>query len=705
MDRVVAIKTILTHAAEGPQGADYRERFFREARAAGRLSHPGIVTVFDVSEFEGTPFLVMEYVPGRTLQSVLESGERFDSERTCEVGLQIAEALDYAHKNGVIHRDVKPANILITTDNRAKIADFGVAKLASVQVTSTGQLLGTPAFMAPEQFTGAPIDGRADLFAAGVVLYWMATGDKPFTGDTLMAVSYKVVHSDPVPPRKLNPGIPRELEAMILKCMEKDPSLRYQTGEELAKDLRAVRENRPIATLLGVTRPDPNQTAVAGAVAPVIPASASGLGGAPPDANGFDSAETVAAVPARATTKSGGITGSGSRTAASPPATVVQAPATQVAQPAKPEKGSKFKWIMLAVIAMIIIGGLKDIAKTIFQPKQPAQQQTAPAPVEPEATGTTAPDAKKAAPSDVSTAVKQAGEASKAATKSMALFGKDGKPLLTKSDKVKLEIQCVDRATVIFRGAGQPAGSYSMKPGESITLEADKEANFFTDNPGGLRVKLNGKELSLGEQRQPRQVTLTPEGIDETRSQEPWANFERRMRELAKRPPVVTVPFGPTPPGESLPPDTEGEFGSKKDKAGSIGSPMRQKELSQTPGSARVFLSSPGIPEFLTLIVRVNGEILYRRDGNMRYFVRDDSRGKVQLKQLQTTPLAEERFLPPGANSFQVFIGWGSRRATQEVSGEFKAGQRRTLRIELHHDPQAAQAGQRVPAQFSVHLE
>src|SRR4029079_15994651 len=121
-------------------------------------------------------------------------------------------ALNYAHQNGVIHRDIKPANILLTADNRAKIADFGVAKLLESQVTATSQILGTPAFMAPEQFTGATVDGRADLFAVGVVLYWMATGDKPFTGDTILAVQYKTVHTDPVPPRKLNPTISSTLE-------------------------------------------------------------------------------------------------------------------------------------------------------------------------------------------------------------------------------------------------------------------------------------------------------------------------------------------------------------------------------------------------------------------------------------------------------------------------------------------------------------
>jgi serine/threonine-protein kinase len=242
MDRVVALKTILAVALASDQGAEYRQRFYREARAAGALAHPGIVAVFDVGEDEGVPFLVMEYVRGHTLDFAMKKGERASLEQVCEIGEQIAEALGYAHRNGVIHRDIKPANILLTSreaygTERPKITDFGVAKLAAGGVTTTGQMLGTPAFMPPEQFTGLPIDGRADLFSLGVILYWMATGEQPFPGETMTAVSYKIVHTEPVPPAKLNPAIPPQLESVILKCLAKNPANRYQTGEELAQDL------------------------------------------------------------------------------------------------------------------------------------------------------------------------------------------------------------------------------------------------------------------------------------------------------------------------------------------------------------------------------------------------------------------------------------------------------------------------------------
>jgi eukaryotic-like serine/threonine-protein kinase len=249
MDRIVALKTIHSIALSGPQSNEYRERFYGEARAAGRLAHPGIVPVFDVGEQDDLPYLVMEYIEGQTLDDAAKSGRRLTLDRVCELGQQIAEALGYAHSHGVVHRDIKPANILLTSKEkygieRPKITDFGVAKLAASQLTTTGQLLGTPAFMPPEQFTGSVIDGRSDLFSLGVILYWLATGDQPFPGETVTAVSYKVVHTEPVPPRKLNPAIPADLEQVILRTLAKDPAARFQSGEELAQQLAVVRAGR-----------------------------------------------------------------------------------------------------------------------------------------------------------------------------------------------------------------------------------------------------------------------------------------------------------------------------------------------------------------------------------------------------------------------------------------------------------------------------
>jgi serine/threonine protein kinase len=261
MGRIVALKTIRPEILSGHLGGELRERFYREARAAGALAHPGIVPVFDVGEHDGTPFLVMEFINGRTLADWAKGGERFPIERVCEIGQQIAEALGYAHKNGVVHRDIKAANVLLTSREsygieRPKITDFGVAKLASAQITTTGQMLGTPAYMPPEQFTGGAIDGRSDLFSLGVILYWMTTGEYPFPGETITAISYKVMHTEPLPPRKLNPAVPEPLSRVILKCLAKSPADRYQTGEELARDLAAVRAAGMATTAVRGSAPD-----------------------------------------------------------------------------------------------------------------------------------------------------------------------------------------------------------------------------------------------------------------------------------------------------------------------------------------------------------------------------------------------------------------------------------------------------------------
>jgi serine/threonine protein kinase len=252
MDRIVALKTIHSGALTGPLAQEYRDRFFRETHSAGALTHPGIVTVFDAGEQDGVPYLVMEFIEGHNLAEAAKTGQRFTFERVCEIGQQIAEALAYAHTNGVIHRDIKPANILMTSKEkygieRPKITDFGIAKIGAAQITTAGQVLGTPAFMAPEQFTGAPIDGRTDLFSLGVILYWMATGEYAFPGETLTAVSYKVVHTEPVPPQKLNPAVPSAFDQIILRCLTKSPADRYATGEDLARELVALRAGRSTA--------------------------------------------------------------------------------------------------------------------------------------------------------------------------------------------------------------------------------------------------------------------------------------------------------------------------------------------------------------------------------------------------------------------------------------------------------------------------
>jgi serine/threonine protein kinase len=238
IDRLVAIKTISFQGVSEAKSKRYRDRFVIEAKAAGRLSHPGIVAVFDVDEEPEThtPYIVMEYVQGDTLERLLSlSPGGLETDRALGIVKQVAEALSYAHKKGVVHRDIKPANIIVTADGRAKIADFGVAKLESEQ--NTGLMFGTPAYMSPEQVSGAALDGRSDLFSLGVVLYSALVGFRPFHGSGASTISFKVLNSDPVPASSFNPTLMEEVDHVIFRAMSKDIKARYQSGAEMALDL------------------------------------------------------------------------------------------------------------------------------------------------------------------------------------------------------------------------------------------------------------------------------------------------------------------------------------------------------------------------------------------------------------------------------------------------------------------------------------
>ena len=202
IDRTVAIKTVSLSDLGPDAEQEYRERFVVEARAAGRLSHPGIVVIFDVGEEAETqePYLVMEYLDGQSLHQLL-SGEncRLPLSTALHLAQEIAEALHYAHAQGVVHRDIKPANILVTADGYPKIADFGIAKLNQADLTLPGHVLGSPAYMAPEQLSDEGVDARCDLFSLGVILYFMLTGHRPFQGNSTATVCFKVINHEPLP--------------------------------------------------------------------------------------------------------------------------------------------------------------------------------------------------------------------------------------------------------------------------------------------------------------------------------------------------------------------------------------------------------------------------------------------------------------------------------------------------------------------------
>jgi serine/threonine protein kinase len=245
IDRTVAIKTI-SLSGLGPDAEQaYRERFVVEARAAGRLSHPGIVAIFDVGEDAETqePYLVMEYLEGQSLHQLLGGHNcRLPPSTALHLAQEIAEALHYAHAQGVVHRDIKPANILVTADGYPKIADFGIAKLNQADLTLPGHVLGSPAYMAPEQLSGEGVDGRSDLFSLGVILYFMLTGHRPFQGNSTATVCFKVINHEPLPVSALESKLPSELDAIVSRAIAKDPAQRYQSGMEMASDIQWLRE-------------------------------------------------------------------------------------------------------------------------------------------------------------------------------------------------------------------------------------------------------------------------------------------------------------------------------------------------------------------------------------------------------------------------------------------------------------------------------
>jgi eukaryotic-like serine/threonine-protein kinase len=262
--RDVAVKTLrLSEAGTGLSREELIGRFQTEARAAGLLTHPNIVVVFDAGEEDGLFYITMEFVQGRSLQTLIDAHQPFALPRVMKLMEQVCSALDFAHRHNVVHRDIKPANLMLTSDDVVKITDFGTAKILQFGTAQTAHVMGTPSYMSPEQVKGKPVDGRSDIFSLGVILYELLTGEKPFPGQNITTVIYKIINEEPIPPRSLDSSIHPGLSAVITRALAKDPAARYQSCHELLSALKNYHEMvNPQTT--GKIAPAASQTAAAG---------------------------------------------------------------------------------------------------------------------------------------------------------------------------------------------------------------------------------------------------------------------------------------------------------------------------------------------------------------------------------------------------------------------------------------------------------
>ena len=284
IEREVALKTLRADLLEGNEKATLLERFKKEAQAAGRLNHPGIVQVYEYGVDGDRVFTAMELIQGKELKVYLAEEVRFDLASIVRMMDELLDALGFAHSHGVVHRDVKPSNIVVLQNGRIKVTDFGIARLESSTLTQAGNVLGTPSYMSPEQFMAQRVDGRSDLFSSGVLLYELLTGEKPFVGNSFATIMHKVLREEPIPPSELNITIPKFFDEVVAKALAKRPDERFQSAQSFIQALDAALAGRPLprdasadATLM-VARPESPDTATVVVADAASPAGATTAG-------------------------------------------------------------------------------------------------------------------------------------------------------------------------------------------------------------------------------------------------------------------------------------------------------------------------------------------------------------------------------------------------------------------------------------------
>jgi eukaryotic-like serine/threonine-protein kinase len=410
--RTVAVKTIrLSAEGTGLSRPELLARFQTEARAAGLLTHPNIVVVFDAGEEDGLYYITMELVEGKSLQALLDSGQAFPLPRTLRIMEQTCSALQFAHERNVVHRDIKPANLMLTADDTVKVTDFGTAKILQFgTVQQTAHVMGTPSYMSPEQVKGRAVDGRSDIFSLGVMLYEMVTGEKPFPGQNITTVIYKIVNEEPVPPRQIDPSIHPGISAVVMRALEKDPDQRYQSCREMLEELKNYR------AIAGCG--NPQSTMVGGGGSPaatIISGNAGGRGIGNED-------QTVAATTRSLTSR-----------ATSPGQTPIVRRTAAIAPVAEPPKKKSVAGTILAALLLlgVIVYGANKI-KPVFQAARElhaAQEKSGNQTVAPATAANTPAENRGSDPSETEAAPRPTDLAATSAT------SEETKPVETKPEK------------------------------------------------------------------------------------------------------------------------------------------------------------------------------------------------------------------------------------------------------------------------------